>query len=194
MAHQEVPLLVSNFGTGIDNPWLSASGFNIPPFLPFGRFPDLMIPNGPLWPLNIPTAPTTGPIDAHDQDNRSTGFQSEPSRLTDHSRFTPHQSLQSQANAHTSTATSSSTGSPASTNIISAQLEDGTFVCTIDACHAKFKRNQELRRHQQSRHQRLELFFCRVAGCKRKKGFPRKDKWRDHERKVHGTPEDALVE
>jgi len=71
-------------------------------------------------------------------------------------------------------------------NVISAQLADGTWLCTISSCYRKFKRRQELSRHHRSTHQQLQLYFCRVPGCERGvRGFPRKDKRKDHERMAH---------
>ena len=60
------------------------------------------------------------------------------------------------------------------------------YHCAIPACNRSFKRRQELSRHHKSKHQRSEEYPCRVVGCGREKGFPRKDKRDDHERKVHG--------
>lgn len=70
------------------------------------------------------------------------------------------------------------------------------FVCSEADCGKRFTRRSDLRRHINTRHsnERSERFFCRVADCLRSntpgsggpgRGFPRRDKRNDHERRVH---------
>ncbi|PVI03418.1 hypothetical protein DM02DRAFT_625812 [Periconia macrospinosa] len=53
--------------------------------------------------------------------------------------------------------------------------------------HKSFSRIQDLHRHHRGIHMQERKFVCRYAGCLRaSRGFPRKDKLSEHERKVHG--------
>ena len=138
-----------------------------------------LIPCGSTWRFDMPSFLTTctnqtGPNDL------SVGL---PIQHATHLETNPNNGQFTQANTHTGTNTNTNT--LANTNIISAQLADGTWLCTVASCHRKFKRHQELSRHHRSMHQQLQLYFCRVAGCRRGRGFSRKDKRDDHERKGH---------
>lgn len=75
-------------------------------------------------------------------------------------------------------------------------IERSGFLCSEAGCAKVFKRRSDLRRHINTIHsnERSERFFCRVADCMRSntpasggpgRGFPRKDKRNDHERRVH---------
>ena len=61
------------------------------------------------------------------------------------------------------------------------------YICTYKNCNKRFNRIHELHRHHRGIHKKILPFPCRTDGCERaKKGFPRKDKRNDHERKIHG--------
>lgn len=61
------------------------------------------------------------------------------------------------------------------------------YVCTYKKCNKRLNRIHELHRHHRGTHEKLLPFPCRTNGCARaKRGFPRKDKRNDHERKMHG--------
>jgi hypothetical protein len=61
------------------------------------------------------------------------------------------------------------------------------YVCTYKKCNKRFNRIHELHRHHRGTHEKILPFPCRTDGCARaKRGFPRKDKRNDHERKMHG--------
>lgn len=60
------------------------------------------------------------------------------------------------------------------------------YICTYQSCNKKYGRLPELRRHQRGAHLNDQRWKCRSAGCDRTmRGFPRRDKRDDHERKVH---------
>ncbi|KAF2824778.1 hypothetical protein CC86DRAFT_266303, partial [Ophiobolus disseminans] len=68
----------------------------------------------------------------------------------------------------------------------------GKFKCLEQRCSRKtFNRQAELRRHYDTTHApRKPEYWCRVASCQRSHAnggypFPRRDKLRDHMRKVH---------
>jgi hypothetical protein len=63
----------------------------------------------------------------------------------------------------------------------------GCFTCVLDNCHKRISRLSDLPRHYESRHVRSNQYTCRASPlCPRAlRGFPRKDKRDDHERKVH---------
>jgi hypothetical protein len=64
-----------------------------------------------------------------------------------------------------------------------------SFKCIYNRCESRFTRMADLKRHHADRHQRLVSFYCGFAGCRRaKRGFGRKDKRDDHERRVHLDP------
>lgn len=64
--------------------------------------------------------------------------------------------------------------------------ESDRYVCLIAKCRHTFSRPSDLDRHMKSRHC-PPTFDCPVDDCNRKagKGFPRKDKLRDHLRQKH---------
>lgn len=66
--------------------------------------------------------------------------------------------------------------------------------CLWDGCHKEFKRASDLDRHVQSIHLGIHS-NCRIIGCSnnRGRGFSRADKLRDHEKKLHSMPWDALL-
>jgi hypothetical protein len=84
----------------------------------------------------------------------------------------------------------SSTISPANSfsNSTLIKLDNGRFQCTMDNCRRSFARKADATRHHRSKHLPVrDFFFCGWAGCERQlRGFPRKDKRDDHERKIHG--------
>jgi hypothetical protein len=58
--------------------------------------------------------------------------------------------------------------------------------CHHENCNKTFGRIHELHRHNRSVHEKRSTFHCRHAACERAhRGFPRKDKRDDHERKMH---------
>lgn len=60
------------------------------------------------------------------------------------------------------------------------------YICAYQNCNKKYGRLPELRRHQRGAHLNDQRWKCRSAGCDRTtRGFPRRDKRDDHERKVH---------
>jgi hypothetical protein len=70
---------------------------------------------------------------------------------------------------------------------------NGKFKCLEPRCARKtFNRQAELRRHYDTIHApRKPEYWCRVASCQRSQAnggypFPRRDKLRDHMRKIHG--------
>jgi len=68
-------------------------------------------------------------------------------------------------------------------------LGSNTFLCTFGGCGVYFTRISDLRRHHANKHARINNFFCRFPFCERcTRGFPRKDKRDEHERKVHPNP------
>lgn len=62
-----------------------------------------------------------------------------------------------------------------------------TFVCTYQSCNKRFSRIYDLRRHHRGKHDdETEKISCRFTNCPRAfRGFSRKDKRDDHERKKH---------
>ena len=81
---------------------------------------------------------------------------------------------------------------PVQEAIVCARLGDGTWICTKSPCQSRrFSRYQELTRHQNSVHERAQIFMCRTSDCIRaRRGFPRRDKRDCHERRVHGSSHD----
>lgn len=73
-----------------------------------------------------------------------------------------------------------------------ADLETLVFKCSMPECDGTtFKRWFELKRHYNGAHaEEGEVHWCGVVGCQRNEAdgrpFPRKDKLKDHLRKVHG--------
>jgi hypothetical protein len=62
------------------------------------------------------------------------------------------------------------------------------YVCTYQNCNREYGREPDLRRHYRGAHLRDETYKCRNPTCGRaRRGFPRRDKRNDHERKVHGA-------
>ncbi|KAF2250203.1 hypothetical protein BU26DRAFT_297146 [Trematosphaeria pertusa] len=60
------------------------------------------------------------------------------------------------------------------------------YRCTYGNCNKLFSRIPDLDRHHRGSHEGMRDFTCRVAGCQRAvRGFSRKDKRNDHERKMH---------
>jgi hypothetical protein len=60
------------------------------------------------------------------------------------------------------------------------------YICTHQSCNKKYARLTELRRHQRGAHLNDQRWKCRSTGCDRmRRGFSRRDKRDDHERKVH---------
>ena len=65
--------------------------------------------------------------------------------------------------------------------------DDGTYACSHGKCKETLKHWRDFKRHSKAHCIRPELFDCGAPGCDRKgvNGFPRKDKMRDHWRKIH---------
>ncbi|KAF2241685.1 hypothetical protein BU26DRAFT_524849 [Trematosphaeria pertusa] len=62
-----------------------------------------------------------------------------------------------------------------------------SYICLYPNCNKRFSRIYDLRRHHRGKHEGTAEFTCRYPGCRRGiRGFPRKDKRDDHERKIHG--------
>lgn len=62
-----------------------------------------------------------------------------------------------------------------------------SYICTFRNCNKCFSRIYDLHRHHRGAHDKRIQFNCRHSGCPRNtRGFPRKDKRDEHERKVHG--------
>jgi hypothetical protein len=60
------------------------------------------------------------------------------------------------------------------------------YICIFQNCNKRYGRLPELRRHQRGAHLDDRRWKCRITGCDRTtRGFPRRDKRDDHERKVH---------
>ena len=67
-----------------------------------------------------------------------------------------------------------------------------SFKCIYNDCGSLFTRISDLKRHHQVIHERRVSFYCRFAGCRRAaRGFCRKDKRDDHERRLHADTEAA---
>jgi hypothetical protein len=84
-----------------------------------------------------------------------------------------------------STSTTSPTPSP--TNAPSPNST--RYPCPHQHCHSIFGRQGDLRRHTKIHFpERHRKYHCWEPGCDRNKqrGFTRRDKWRDHVRRVHG--------
>ncbi|KAH8591368.1 hypothetical protein B0O99DRAFT_690728 [Bisporella sp. PMI_857] len=65
--------------------------------------------------------------------------------------------------------------------------------CPHPHCHSTFARQSDLKRHAKIHFpERHRKYHCWEPGCNRngRKGFTRKDKWRDHVKGVHGLEED----
>jgi hypothetical protein len=61
-----------------------------------------------------------------------------------------------------------------------------SFKCIYKECGNRFTRITDLKRHHLDIHERCVSFYCRFAGCRRAvRGFSRKDKRDDHQRRVH---------
>lgn len=106
----------------------------------------------------------------------------------------PKRSLTEEENLVTHIEQSKEDGSQHNTDLweasspICVKMGDNTWVCTINSCGSRFGKYQELARHQNSLHFQRRRYPCRIPGCLRsRRGFPRKDKRDDHEKKVHGT-------
>lgn len=60
-----------------------------------------------------------------------------------------------------------------------------TYACLAPSCNKKYSRKPDLIRHYRGAHLHDQRHKCRVPGCERStRGFPRRDKRDDHERKV----------
>jgi hypothetical protein len=61
-----------------------------------------------------------------------------------------------------------------------------TYTCLESSCNRKYSRKPDLVRHYKGAHLRDDTYKCRVPTCERsERGFPRRDKRNDHERKIH---------
>ncbi|KAH6629248.1 hypothetical protein C7974DRAFT_183767 [Boeremia exigua] len=61
-----------------------------------------------------------------------------------------------------------------------------TYACIEANCNKKYSRKPDLVRHYRGAHLHDQRYKCRIAACERsQRGFPRRDKRDDHERKVH---------
>ncbi len=74
------------------------------------------------------------------------------------------------------------------------RYHDRTHECTFAGCDRKFGTKTHLDRHINDRHLKLKAYHCTEPTCawfKGGKSFPRKDNWRRHMVKKHGsTPQD----
>ncbi|KAJ8123745.1 hypothetical protein O1611_g9522 [Lasiodiplodia mahajangana] len=74
------------------------------------------------------------------------------------------------------------------------RYHDRTHECTYPGCDKKFGTKTHLDRHINDRHLKLKAYHCTDPTCpwfKGGKSFPRKDNWRRHMIKKHGsTPQD----
>jgi len=71
-------------------------------------------------------------------------------------------------------------------------LGEKSFKCIYNDCGSVFTRLSDLKRHHRGIHKRCVSFYCRFAGCQRaRRGFSRKDKRDDHERRLHDDTETA---
>ncbi|KAI0877868.1 hypothetical protein GGS24DRAFT_62780 [Hypoxylon argillaceum] len=74
------------------------------------------------------------------------------------------------------------------------RYHDRTHECTYAGCDKKFGTKTHLDRHINDRHLKLKAYHCTDPTCawfKGGKSFPRKDNWRRHMMKKHGsTPQD----
>ncbi|KAI1437813.1 hypothetical protein GGR50DRAFT_643022 [Xylaria sp. CBS 124048] len=74
------------------------------------------------------------------------------------------------------------------------RYHDRTHECTYAGCDRKFGTKTHLDRHINDRHLKLKTYHCTEPTCawfKGGKSFPRKDNWRRHMMKKHGTtPQD----
>ncbi|KAI8632970.1 hypothetical protein F5Y19DRAFT_472153 [Xylariaceae sp. FL1651] len=77
------------------------------------------------------------------------------------------------------------------------RYHDRTHECTYEGCDKKFGTKTHLDRHINDRHLKLRAYHCTEPSCpwfKGGKSFPRKDNWRRHMVKKHGsTPQDFAV-
>lgn len=65
-----------------------------------------------------------------------------------------------------------------------------TFVCS--ECFQRFSYDKDLKRHIGSIHERAEFKYCSFSNCDRaSRGFARKDKRDEHEKKIHGASQMA---
>jgi uncharacterized Zn-finger protein len=61
-----------------------------------------------------------------------------------------------------------------------------SFLCIYNKCGSQFTRISDLKRHHLDRHVHIKSFYCRFNGCRRaKRGYARKDKRDDHEKRIH---------
>ncbi|KAI1824324.1 hypothetical protein F4861DRAFT_264656 [Xylaria intraflava] len=70
------------------------------------------------------------------------------------------------------------------------RYHDRTHECTYPGCDRKFGTKTHLDRHINDRHLKLKTYHCTEPTCawfKGGKSFPRKDNWRRHMMKKHGT-------
>ncbi|KAJ3557965.1 hypothetical protein NPX13_g9821 [Xylaria arbuscula] len=75
------------------------------------------------------------------------------------------------------------------------RYHDRTHECTYEGCDRKFGTKTHLDRHVNDRHLKLKAYHCTEPTCpwfKGGKSFPRKDNWRRHMIKKHGSiPQDV---
>ncbi|KAK4222447.1 hypothetical protein QBC38DRAFT_81903 [Podospora fimiseda] len=74
------------------------------------------------------------------------------------------------------------------------KLDNGKFKCNFNNCGRSFTRKADANRHYKLKHEVTgrDSFLCQWEGCERRlRGFSRKDKRDEHERKVHGEMDRA---
>ncbi|KAE9381248.1 hypothetical protein N431DRAFT_2996 [Stipitochalara longipes BDJ] len=97
--------------------------------------------------------------------------------------------------AETSFSSTSTTTSPTPSPTNAPSPNSIRHLCQYLHCHSTFARQGDLRRHAKIHSpERHREFHCWQPGCDRngRKGFTRRDKWRDHVRGVHGLEEDEF--
>jgi hypothetical protein len=102
-------------------------------------------------------------------------------QMTDHTRI----SDPDERSSHRPSGSESRSSSPVSQPAVQI-LGNKSFLCLYNKCASQFTRISDLKRHHFDKHVHVKYFYCRFAGCRRaKRGFSRKDKRDDHEKRVH---------
>ena len=105
----------------------------------------------------------------------------------------PYQENSTRATIPSSPQQSTSTASPPPSSPNAPSPNSTRHACLH--CPSTFARQGDLRRHEKIHFpERHRKYHCREQGCNRngRKGFTRRDKWRDHVKNVHGLEEDEI--